>query len=104
MQHVHNRDPLSIVSTAYSDFMQLLNTKRGHNESCRNFESRFAAAVAKLRSHASEALPESLTALIFLANSNIDNNQRISVLAAATSTDSFWNSSLPISDSDLSNL
>ncbi len=52
-------------------------------------------------SHASDALPESLTAFMLLANSNIDNNQRISILAAATSTGSFWNSALPMSDGDL---
>ncbi len=57
-KHVHKRDPLSIISTAYSDFMHLLSTRRGQNETCRNFESRFAVAVAKLKSHARNALPE----------------------------------------------
>ncbi len=38
---------------------------------------------------------------MLLANSNIDNNQRILILAAATSTGSFWNSALPMSDSDI---
>lgn len=58
--------------------------KRGADESFLNFESRFAAQVSKFNSHSSDAkLPEALTSFMLLANSNIDNNQRISILAAA---------------------
>ena len=43
---VYKQDALTIVRNAYSDFQDLLSTKRGYNESFRNFEYRFAAAVA----------------------------------------------------------
>ena len=90
---VYKQDALTIVSNAYSDFQDLLSTKRGYNENFRNFESRFAAAVAKMKSYSSQALPESLTAFILLANSNIDVNQRISILSASTSHSSYPGSS-----------
>ena len=38
-----------------------------------------------MKSHRSKTLPESLTAFMLLSNSNIDANQRISMLSAATS-------------------
>ena len=55
---LHKKDALSIDSYANSDFLTLLSTKRGNSESYQNFESRFAAAVSKLNSHASNNLPE----------------------------------------------
>ena len=62
---LYKKDALTIVSNAYSDFQNLLLTKRGNNESFRNSESRFATAIAKMKSHSSKTLPESLTALCF---------------------------------------
>ena len=76
---------LTAVSNAYTDFPCSPLTKRGSNESFHNFESRFAAATAKMKSHGSMTLPESLAAFILLANTNIDTNQRISIFSAATS-------------------
>ena len=38
-----------------------------------------------MKSHSSKALPESLTAFMILPNSNVDANQRISILSSATS-------------------
>ena len=35
---VYKQDALTIVRNAYSDFQDLLSTKRGYNESFRNFE------------------------------------------------------------------
>ena len=81
---LHKKDALSVVSNAYSEFLTLLSTKRGTSESYQNFESRFAAAVSILNSHASNTLPESFRAFMLLANSGVDTNQRISILAAAT--------------------
>ena len=43
---LHKRDALSVVSNAYSDFLQLLSTKRDTPENYSNFESRFSAAVS----------------------------------------------------------
>ena len=77
---LYKKDDLTVVSNAYSDFQNLLLIKRGNNEDFRNFESRFAAAAAKMKSHSSNALPESLTAFTLLSNSNVDANQRISIL------------------------
>ena len=74
---LYKKDALIIVSNAYSDFQNLLSTERGNNESFRNFESRFAAAIAKMKSHSSKALSESLTAFMLLSNSNFDAHQRI---------------------------
>ena len=34
---LHKKDALSVVSTVYTDFMQLLATKRGITETCRNY-------------------------------------------------------------------
>ena len=84
---VYKRDALSTVTDVYHDFMNLLNLKRGQNESFKNFESRFEATVSKFNSHSdSSKIPESLTALMLLANSNVDSGQRISVLAAVSPT------------------
>lgn len=58
----------------------------------RNFESRFPAQVAKFNSISQTTkLPECLTALMLLSNSNIDDAQRVSVLASASSSDSELN-------------
>ena len=82
---LYRKDALAVVSYAYSDFQNLLSTKRGNNESFRNFESLSGAAIAKMKSHISKAFPESLTAFMLLSNSNVDANQRISILSSATS-------------------
>ena len=82
---VYKQNVLTIVRNAYSGFQDLLSTKRGYNEIFRNFECRFAAAVAKMKSYSIQAQPQSLTAFMLLANSKIDVNQRISILSASTS-------------------
>ena len=61
---LYKKDALTAVSNAYSDFKNLLLTKRGSYENFLNFESRFAAAIAKMKSHGSTKLPESLTAFM----------------------------------------
>ena len=81
---LNKRDGLSVVSNAYTVFFQVLSTKRGNNETYRNFDSRFAASVANLNSQAANTLPESLTAFILFVYRNLDSNQRTSILAAAT--------------------
>ena len=77
------KDAPSGVSNAYSEFHTLLSTKIGTSESYQCFESRFAATVSKLNSDVSNTLHESFRAFMLLANSGIDVNQRISILAAA---------------------
>ena len=83
--------------------MHLLSTKRDSSETCRNFGPPFAASVAKLNTHASNALANSLTAFMLLANSNIDSNQKICILAAGTSNHSTLSNLLPLTDQDLLN-
>eukprot|EP00171_Calliarthron_tuberculosum_P001315 IDg1315t1 len=81
---VYKRDPLTVVSEVYYDFLSLLNLKRGSNESFKGYESRFEAQVSKFNAHSQKfTVPEALTAFMLLANSGVDSGQRISVLAAA---------------------
>lgn len=78
-----------MVSDVFRDFNDLLSTRRSNAESYRSFENRFAAQVAKFNSNGTcTQLPESLTALMLLANASVDNSQRVAVLAAAAPTDS----------------
>ena len=93
---IYQRDPLAVVSDVYQDFITLLNTKRGNNESFQNFGTRFKAQVSKFSSHCDAVkLPEALTAFMLLANSGVDSTQRISVLAASAPRDNSFDSNLP---------
>ena len=94
MQICIQKDASTIVDNAFSDFQHLLLTKRGNNESFRNFESRFASSIAKMKSYSSKASPESLRAFILLSNSNIDAIYRIKIRPSATSHDAESASSL----------
>ncbi len=80
---LHKRDALSVVSTVNGDFLNLRSANRGPNQAFRNFESGFAAAISKFKSHSASALPEYFMEFMLLANSAIKSNQRISILAAA---------------------
>ncbi len=85
---IYQRDALSVVSEAFKSFNHLWNTRRGSTETMKNFESRFSAHVAKFNSISTTTkLPECITALMLLANSAIDDNQRISVMAATAPSD-----------------
>ena len=88
VQAVYKRDALSTVSDVYRDYMDLLSLKRSSNEKFRTFESRFEAQVAKFNSNSTVCqIPEALTSFLLLANTNVDDSKRISVLAAASPTD-----------------
>ena len=88
VESIYQRDALSVVSEAFKAFNQLWNTRCGSAESMKNFESRFSAQVAKFNSIATTTkLPEYTTALMLLSNSSIDDNQRVSVLAATAPSD-----------------
>ena len=83
---IHKVDPLSEVSECYDRFTKLLQTTRKSSESLKAFESRFNALVCRFNDTSdtqAPLLPESLVSFMLLANSNIDNNQRISILAAS---------------------
>ncbi|CAN8063104.1 unnamed protein product [Agarophyton chilense] len=82
-------DPLAVVSEVYQDFLTLLHTKGNRNESVKNFESRFQANVSRLNGHGEAAkLLEALVAFMFLSNCDVDNKQRVSVLANCAPKDS----------------
>lgn len=84
---VHRRDPLSVVSTVYSDFANLVSARRSDNESYKAFESRFEAAVSRFRSHGDQiTIPEPLLALMLLNGARVDDNQRVSILAASVTS------------------
>ena len=74
---LYKRDFLSDVSEAHIDFLQILPTKLSYNETCRDVESRFVAAVLKLTYHGPDTFNESFRALI-------NASRTISVLATAT--------------------
>ena len=89
VEALYRRDPLAVVSDVFQDFLSLINTKRHPNESFKNFESRFQAQVSRLNAHGSEArLSDALVAFALLANADVDNNQRVSVLANGAPRDS----------------
>ena len=92
---IYQRDALTVVSEAFKAFNQLWNTRFGATESMKNFESRISAQVAKFNSiSATTKLPECITALMLLANSAIDDNQRVSVMAANAPSNSCLNGQL----------
>lgn len=74
-QHI---DPLSIVNKTFSKFTKLLGTVRGHNETLKNFETRFDAAASGYNSTAPSAkLTESLVAFILVGNAKLNDGQRV---------------------------
>ena len=86
---IYQRDAMSVVSEAIRSFNKLLNTRRNSHENMKNFESRFSAQSAKFNSLSQTTkLPECIIALMLLSNSAIDDNQRVSVMAAAAPSDS----------------
>lgn len=92
---VHRKDPLSVVSTVYSDFSAVVSARRADNESFKAFESRFEAAVSRFLSHGSEiTVPEPLLALMLLNGSRVADNQRVSILTASITSIPFGPSSL----------
>lgn len=70
------------MPTVVSNF---LLTKQGSNENFENFESCFATAFAKMKSHGPMTLTESLAAFVLLKNSNAHTTLRISILSVVTS-------------------
>lgn len=78
-----------------------MNTNRDSSESFRNFKQRFEAQVAKFNFHSSLGsymFPDSLVAVMLMANAIVDGMERISILAAATRRDSTLSSSFSSSD------
>ena len=88
VQHVVNaiykRDTLTVLNDVYVDFNNLVSAKRGQTESFRNYDMRFAALVSKFNAHGSSLqLPESITAFMLMSSGNIDDSNRVSIMASA---------------------
>lgn len=81
----HKIDPLQFVSDVYLDFNSLISTCRGQNETKRNFETQFDAQISRFNSPNAGKVPDALVPLMLLSISNIDDNQRVLILAAAVS-------------------
>lgn len=100
---VHKFDPLTVLSHIFAYFNKLISARRGDNETFKNFEGHFATLISKFKSHGNKInLPESLTAFLLLSISNVDDHQRISIIAAtakdlALSISSHASSSNPLS-------
>lgn len=78
-------NPRQFVSGDYLDFNSLIYTSRGFNQNMRNFETRFEAQASRFNAHNAGSILDSLVALMILANWNVDDIQRVSILAAAVS-------------------
>lgn len=80
---VYKVDPLAQVNKMSQQFTRLLLTRRNTNESLKEFESRFDAQVSTFHDAAgSQVLPDALLALMLMSNAEIDNAQRVSLLAS----------------------
>lgn len=81
---VYQRGFLSVISEAYEGFHNLLYTKRNENESLKNFETCFSAAVTKFNSLSDTTkLPQCVTALMLFSNAEVEHLQRLSCSNAA---------------------
>lgn len=79
------KDRLSLTTSISEELEKLVHTKRDHHEKLRNFESRFDAQVCRMHHLCcKKILPESILALLLMANSNVENSQRVSVLDAVS--------------------
>lgn len=81
---VHSRDPLSVISTVYSDYATTVPARRSDNEKYKTFKGRFDAAVFRFRSPADDiTTPEPLLAVKLVNNARMNDKQRISILTAS---------------------
>lgn len=82
---IHKMDALYKVTDVYERFPAVISTKRSENESLKIFETRFDAQMVKLNSMTGDMkIPDSLVSIIILNNSNIEKNQRVTVLASCS--------------------
>ena len=81
---LYKRNPLSVLTEIYKDFATLTGLQRGAQESFKEFEMRFDAQFSKYNAHATVTkLNDSVSGMMLLTNSRIDETQRVSVLSAA---------------------
>lgn len=80
---VHKTSALSVVLDVYAQIQQLFRTTRSSNKNFRLFEGRLDARLHRLNVLCStNALSDSVRPLFLLNNSNVDNDQRMSIFAA----------------------
>lgn len=96
---VYKRDALSVVTTLYDELQQLMSLRRERGESFPEYELRFAAQLARFNSLAPcVAVHDCLSALMLLANADVDSSQRISILAATSPNDKLLNETSTMED------
>lgn len=85
MSAIHKRDPLAVVLIVYGERIKLMNAKRIIGNSFRDFGLRFNVQLSRFISLAThDTLLQPISALMLLANSTVDTNQRVSLIAAAS--------------------
>lgn len=104
LRAVYNRSSLLVLIEVYENFISHLNTKFFPTKTFKNFESNFDAQVSKFNVSSDAAkIPNSRTAFMLLANSSVEESQRVPVLSpsspsnpsledTATNTDQFLSS------------
>lgn len=65
------------------DFSALLSTSCQRNESIHYFEARVEAQLCRVNEHNAGSTTDAVVVLMLLGNSNVEKNQRVSILAAA---------------------
>lgn len=72
-----------MVAEIYGDFILSMSSKRGSNEPFRNIEAGLQYQVDEFSTHSyTTEQPNGLLVFMIPANSGLENNQRVSVLAA----------------------
>lgn len=85
MAAIHERKHLSIITDIFTDFTVLLEIRLSAKESFKNFESWFPTRSANLlRQDKTLKSDESLMDLLLLAQSGVQDSQRISLLRATS--------------------
>lgn len=75
--------PSSFVTDAFTAFNKLLPARHQPNKSLKNFKYRFEALITHFIAHDASFIPVLLLALMLLFQANIEDNHKVSILAAS---------------------
>lgn len=88
MEDLYNCDALSICITDFSEFSEMIKSRRSTNESFASFEACIMTSETKLNSKGNAvSILESLTAWLLIQNAFLNPSQNLWVMYAAASTD-----------------
>lgn len=79
-------EQLQFVSDVYLGFNSLLSTCGHQNENMRNFQTSFEAQLFRCDAHIVGSIPDALVALMLIGSPNVDDNQRLLILAATVTS------------------